>query len=52
MLLALLTGSITLWSALPLSEPSNESNRSLAFGFSAPWHFTQDFSKMGLMSVA
>ena len=36
----------------PLREASRESSRSLPFCFSAPWHLTQDFSKMGLMSLS
>src|SRR6185312_9866529 len=51
-LLALLPGSRTLPSTLPLSVPARVSRRSLPFGFSAPWHSTQDLSKRGLMSLS
>jgi hypothetical protein len=51
-LLALSPGSITLPSSPPLSAPARLSKCSLPLALSPLWHFTQEFSKIGLMSAA
>jgi CHASE2 domain-containing sensor protein len=51
-LLALAPFSKPTPSAPPLRVASRESNRSLAFCFSGPWHLKQERSKRGLMSFS
>ncbi len=51
-LLALSPGVRILPSLVPLSTPSRVSMCSRALGLSPLWHFTQEASKIGFMSVA
>src|SRR6188474_3141598 len=52
LLLALLPGSTTLPSLVPFSVVSRVVSFRPALGFSLPWHFTQETSKIGLMSAS